>query len=293
MGRRAFSIAILALALCSVAFGGSLDVATIYNGQSAIPNTLKIGNWGADGKSTDPIKPVAVKSAGNGIPIKTAGRYQGTRFDFASPIDTTQFFGQQDAFIELYVRTMPDDKAKNKTTAKMPDLTNLRFTFFTQTGIGTYSVQASDFYPKSFVNGGWFCIDLPLSKLDTKTNKIGGTMNRLVISSDEDANFLLGRLAFIREVSAIRMNIATYPATLEVGKQIYFSSGVDGGASACTVSWDFDTAGGASVDATGDRVTYTYANPGTYMVTCTARDANGVKDPVTVTREIHVVRPTK
>ena len=115
-------------------------------------------------------------------------------------------------------------------------------------------------------------------------------MNRLVITSDDAATMLLGRLAFVRDVSPLQAAITTFPATLQTGQPVVFTANADGAVTGCLVSWDFDTAAGPSIDATGDRVTYVYANAGTYTVTCTVRDVNGVKDPITLTREVKITR---
>ncbi|HEY3376537.1 MAG TPA: PKD domain-containing protein [Armatimonadota bacterium] len=277
------------LALCCAAFA-AVDVQTIYNGQGALPANVTLGEWGTsvskDAPSISPL-PVLVKEKMYGLTVISNGRYQGTRLDFAPPINTESFFGPQDAFLEVYLRAMPGEK-KLGTAVPMPALHNLRFTFFTQGGVGVLDIPASQFYPREEVLGTWVKIDLPLQRMPA--TPIGGLMSRLVISSDEPASFLIGRLAFIRDVSPLKGKITTFPATAEVGKSLFFSANVTSAVTGCAVTWTFDSAAGSSVDATGERVLYTYTNPGAYTVTCTLRDVNGIKEPVTLKKELKVTR---
>lgn len=266
----------------------ALDVAVIYDGQATLPATMQLGEWGA-AKGTLPTatKPVAVKNAGAGVPIATRGRYQGTRIDLTPPIDTDMFLGAPDAYLELYLRATPT--AATTKASQLPALRNLRITLYTESGVGVLSIPAADFFPQQEIAGGWVVLDLPLSRLSTK-DALSGAMSRLVISSDDAATMLLGRLAFVRDVSPLQAAITTFPATLQTGQPVVFTAHADGAVTDCRVSWDFDTAAGPTVDATGDRVSYVYANAGTYTVTCTVRDVNGVKDPITLTREVKITR---
>jgi len=268
----------------------ALDVATIYNGESRWPANLQVGEWGnaqGDAQILSPT-PLEVKTGVYGIAVSTLGRYQGTRFDFNPPLDTHLIFGVKNVYLELYLR--PSLNTVNKH-GFMPNLTNLRFTLFTANGIGTCAVPASQFYPAEVIQKTWVKIDLPLSKLDPALH-LSGPLSRIVITSDGPVSFLLGRLAVVQDTSALRADITTFPAILETDQTIFFSASVDSGLSPCTAAWDFDTTTGATVDAMGNQVTCRYTNPGTYLITCTVRDANGIKDPITVTKEIKINRST-
>lgn len=273
--------------LCRLATAATETLA-IYNGEAALPGGLSLGEWGGtrtDGQAAA-FRPVQLRTGVFGIPIATLGRYQGTRFDFTPPLDTQRIFGDDHVYLELYLRA--PGPAENEGV--MPALGNLRFTFFTQKGIGFFTVPAAQFYPADLVKDGWVRIDLPLCRLP-KGQPLGGSLYRLVLSADRPAQFLLGRLAVMVEMASPRVEVTTFPAVLETGQTVFFNSGADGGITPCTTSWDFDTAAGASVDATGNRATYVFTNPGLYLVTATVRDLNGERDPVTVTKEIRVTRP--
>lgn len=265
-----------------IAVHAALDVLTVYDGEASLPACLTFGGWGM---TLDHIAPVPVNGA-YGLPISVAAHSQGTRIDFTPAVDTHYFLGPLDAYLELYIRANTADAAP-ATTAPMPRLINLHITFVTQIGMGTLTIPAAQFAPLTTVKGMWVRLVVPLSQLSRELD-LGGAMSRLILSSDEPATFLLGRMAFVRDAESARPVITTFPALLQTEKPIVFASGADGSATPWKTFWDFDTAAGPSDDAVGDCVTHSYTTPGTYIITCTVRDIFGVKTPMSATRTITV-----
>lgn len=286
MTRWKLLLLVLGLAGCRAVFA-AVDVVVMYQGGAATPAGVQLGAWGgtqANGE-TSPVRPVHIRTGAYGIPISTLGRYQGTRIDFMPPLDTQLIFGATHTYLELYLRAgAPDEKG-----GVMPALENLCFTFFTATGSGSYTLPSSAFFPADLVDQTWVRIAFPLNRV-LPADRLRGTLNRLVLTSDTPANFQLGRLAVVHDMSTLQANITTAPAVLETGKAVYFNANANGGIAPCEATWDFDTAAGVSIDATGNQVTHVFVNPGTYLITCTIRDMYGMRDPVTVTREIRVIR---
>ncbi|MHB9023163.1 MAG: PKD domain-containing protein [Armatimonadota bacterium] len=182
-------------------------------------------------------------------------------------------------------------EAPKPVTVQLPTLTNLRFTFITDKGQGQLVVKPDDFFPKEEVNKQWIRVTIPLSTLNPKL-PLTGNLKRILITSDTPSQLYLGRLAIVKDnvPLAFTAPMASFPPFMEAGKRIYFLTKVSTGLSKYEVTWDFDTRGGPSVDATGERPTYTYSTEGTYLITCTLRDLSGGKDPVTQTLQVKVSR---
>jgi len=191
-----------------------------------------------------------------------------------------------EAFPDEFKRAVQSDP----TTVPLPRMKNLRLTFFTEQGEGLLILTPEDFYPRDEVNKTWVRLGIPLSLLK-KELPVGGKLTRLVISSDEPAELLIGRMAFVRDTDPIQLRLFINPPFLEAKKSIFLAARIEGGLTPYEVTWDFDTAAGASVDATGERVTYTYAKEGVYTITCTARDKTGGKPPTVSSIEVKISRP--
>jgi hypothetical protein len=286
MVRYILVLSVLALGLARAALG-AVDMQVLYNGQATVPDNMAFGVWGAvpgDGTAIS-FAPVPVAPNVFGIPLALQGRYQGARIDFPVPISTDNFLGKGDAFLELYLRS---DAFTPSVRVPMPPLTGLRVTFFTQDGINTLVAPASDFYPMDEVDGNWVRLAIPLNRLNAKY-PLGGDLHRLLIMADSPVKLLLGRFAFIRDVTMLRARISTAPAVLRAGEPVNLSANVDGGLTPCTVTWNLGlTADATSVDATGETVTASFPKAGSYTITCTVRDRDGIKDPITVTGAITI-----
>jgi len=179
---------------------------------------------------------------------------------------------------------------KKPLTVPLPQLKNIRITFYTEKGQGMLVVTPDQFYPKEEINNFWVRIGIPLSQIQ-KGLPIGGKLYRMVITSDEPTEFLVGRLAFVRDSDHIQANLFVFPPFLEAKRSIFFASRVEAGLTPYEVQWDFDSQAGESVDAVGERVTYTYPAEGLYTITCTVRDKTGAKEPVVSKLEVKISRP--
>ncbi|MHB9110671.1 MAG: PKD domain-containing protein [Armatimonadota bacterium] len=175
-------------------------------------------------------------------------------------------------------------------TVPLPQLKNIRITFYTEKGAGMLVVTPDQFYPKEEINNFWVRIGIPLSQIRQGT-PIGGKLYRIVITSDEPTEFLVGRMAFVRDSDPIQANMFVFPPFLEAKRSIFFASRVEAGLTPYEVQWDFDNQAGESVDAVGERVTYTYPAEGLYTITCTVRDKTGAKEPVISKLEVKISRP--
>lgn len=183
-----------------------------------------------------------------------------------------------------------DQTEKKPLTVPLPQFKNIRITFYTEKGQGMLVVTPDQFYPKEEINNFWVRIGIPLSQIQ-KGLPIGGKLYRMVITSDEPTEFLVGRMAFVRDSDPIQANLFVFPPFLEAKRSIFFASRVEAGLTPYEVQWDFDSEAGESVDAVGERVTYTYPAEGLYTITCTIRDKTGAKEPVVSKLEVKISRP--
>jgi len=289
MGRYLLLLGVLLLGMARAAFS-AVEMQVLYNGEATLPDTATFGVWGALQDGAAPAftpQPVAPKIFG--IPLALQGRYQGVRIDFPTPLNTDAFLGKTDAFLELYLRAALFTPSAR---VPMPPLTSIRVTFFTQGGVNTLAVPAQDFYPLDEVGGNWVRLALPLNRMNAKY-PLGGEMRRLLITTDSPVKLLLGRFAFIRDVAMLRARITTMPAAPHAGEPITFVAGVEGGLTPYQVSWNFGlTPDATTIDASGEGVTTTFPKAGSYTVSCTVRDTDGIKDPITVTRTVLVAAKT-
>ncbi|MHB9132088.1 MAG: PKD domain-containing protein [Armatimonadota bacterium] len=180
------------------------------------------------------------------------------------------------------------DPTANIATVPLPLLKNLRFTFVTEKGQGLLTVTPDQFFPKvDTPNGRFIKIDIPLSLLNS-SSVVGGKFTRLLITSDEPVQFLVGRIAFVRDVDPLEVKTFIFPPFLEAGKQIFFAARVKAGLSHYETTWNFNTKAGDKIGATGDRVTYTFDTEGNYIISCTVRDLSGGKETTKATVEVRV-----
>ena len=177
------------------------------------------------------------------------------------------------------------------STVKLPTLKNLRFTFFTEKGQGLLTITPDKFYPKDDVNKYWVRVGVPLSMLNPML-PVGGKLTRLLITSDEPCHFLLGRMAFVQDDDPFKVDMFVYPQFIEAKKRIFFAVRLKDpiGLSRYETTWCFNSKVNNTVDAMGDRVTYTFDTEGMYRVSCTVRDMSGNKPPVTRSVDLKVSR---
>lgn len=265
----------LILALMLLQARAAVEVAVLYNGEARLPVSMKLGPWGSSTRLYD-YTPIAVNPTAFALPIHILGRYQGTRIDFNPALDTTQFLGKPDSLLELYLRAPENIPV---STVNLPKMANLRVTFFTQQGIATLDIPAEKFYPQTEINATWRRIAIPLNSF-IGTKLPAGNLERLLISADSPTDFLLGRIAFVRDVSPLQLRIAALPNQVRAQEAISFFAHVEADLTPYIISWDFGTHEQASIDASGESATFQYPKSGTYTVTATVTDRYGIKEPV-------------
>jgi hypothetical protein len=169
----------------------------------------------------------------------------------------------------------------------MPDFKNLRFTFITEKGPAILDINPAMLHPVD--DGKWARVEIPMSLLN-KQLPMGEKLQRLLITADEPLELFVGRILIVKDATPLSLTTFIYPNFLEAGQRIFFAARVATGLSQYEVRWDFDTKGGASVDAVGERVTHVFDTEGNYSITCTLVDKNGGKEPTSVVMDVKVSR---
>jgi hypothetical protein len=117
---------------------------------------------------------------------------------------------------------------------------------------------------------------------------VTGKIVRVVLTTDDASEFLLGRFALVRDEAPMSVLASSFPPAPDAGQTFVCTATAQTGLARPEITWDFDARDGIAVDATGSQVTSHYAAPGAYRVTCTVRDTAGWKAPVTTTLEVIV-----
>ncbi len=114
MSRTCVALVVLVFGLCQFALAID-ELAVIYNGESQLPASVVLGDWGylpRDAKETMPFQPQRLSPGRKvyALMLSTLGRYQGARFDFRQPLNAAALFEQTNVYLEMYLRAMPNDK---------------------------------------------------------------------------------------------------------------------------------------------------------------------------------------
>ncbi|HOS44387.1 MAG TPA: PKD domain-containing protein [Armatimonadota bacterium] len=110
--RNLLLMGVLLGALC-----GALAVETlveIYDGSASLPAKVVMGDWGflprppTPDPAANPHQPLRLGRNWYALKITTLGRYQGARFDFQVPVDTTAFAGVKNTYLQLRLRALDE-----------------------------------------------------------------------------------------------------------------------------------------------------------------------------------------
>jgi hypothetical protein len=115
----------------------------------------------------------------------------------------------------------------------------------------------------------------------------GAQLAQLAIFGDKYQQFYLGEITLVTDDTDISVEPLD-EQTATINDALTFTGDAQGGASTLKYSWDFDAKDGIQQDKVGQSVSYTYRKAGTYTVTLTVSDVDGLKKPATTTMELEV-----
>jgi len=272
----------------------------LFRGDLEQASNVRLGSWGS-GRAEKTKDFVLVGDSS--ILLTTAGFYQGGRLDFANPVDLSGAFANPNTYVRLRLRFNGAGSTQNQfdfnsfqTSSKAASpFERMRFLLTMADGTSYELLRPVEVLPTDDP-GGYVNVSFPVLAIRKKNadgtpaaapSGEGARLQRLVIFGDKYAKFNIGEIDVITDETPI------VPAPLDLPPSfaedaITFTGSAEAGASTLRYSWDFDASDGIQNEAEGRSVTHVYKKEGTYKVTLTISDVDGIKKPVTETATLDV-----
>jgi len=167
----------------------------------------------------------------------------------------------------------------------VPKARNLRVVLTSADGKSLGHMQA--IVNKAGDEEGWFTVAVPLAALGLNEQTGGFALSRLGVSLDFPDTFWIGRIRVITDESPIYVDPMD-EQTVGSGDTLVMKAEAEAGITSLVYSWDFNAADGIQEDAVGQLAEMMYKTAGTFTVTLTVRDPDGIKKPVTTKVKIEV-----
>lgn len=263
----------------------------IFKGDDPSENGMALGGWGSG--AADKTKEM-IFDGGWSIKITTQGLYSGGRIDFGQPvtlfsdgIDKTRYI----QFVLFFNESQVVNPAPGFEYAmsdvepyRKPKAGKVRFAFVSDTG---QTVEAVERTVALDADDNWMRVAVPLAKFSSVPGIKEFRMKQLMIFTDTPGTVFLGSMKLVTDTTPIKVDQLD-ERTTSIMYTEYFVANAEGGVSNLNYAWDFDSRDGIMADSTDRIAKYTYKTGGEYTVTLTVSDANGLKDPVTVSTVISV-----
>lgn len=281
----------------------------LYNGEDASQG-LKLAAWG--GGSIEDSTDISF-AKGHALKVTTLDPYQGARITFNTPVDLgadkSRMF-QITLRLTKADRTFPPPPAStqnngfggngfgnqengggfgpqftpNQTVSGLTTLKSVHLLFTLANG-----QQADVIRPYPDVDAGteqWVNLAVPVAALSFPSGA-GSPLQSVSVGGDDFAVFYVGQIKLVQDTTPITC-FAGDRQDVFPRQPVTLHGTASGGASALRYSWDFDDKDGITDQAEGPSVTTQYLKSGTYKVTLTVSDIDGLKKPATSTTVIHV-----
>lgn len=282
---------ILAVGVCAAhaADAPATREIVIFKGDDPAQDGIELGGWGS-GKAVRSKEKVLTGAWS--IKITSQGLYSGGRLDFSRPvalfsdgIDPKRyiqfaFFFNETQRVDLGGRAFWFDVEPYT----VPRASLLRFVFISDSDVVVSAEQPTNPLDP---DDNWMRVAVPLAKFRSAGDISEFRLKRLLIFSDIPGTFYLGEMKLITDNTPIKVRPLD-SQTVAVMDQLAFMAEAEGGVSSLRYTWDFDASDGIQPEATGKLAQYVYTRGGEFTVTLTVSDADGLKEPVTVTAVITV-----
>jgi len=289
------SLLIAAVAACFVcafaAQGAPAPEVAIFNGGDPSDQGIILGSWGS---GTAAKTKEQVLDGAWSIKITTQGLYSGAKIDFAQPvtlfsngIDPTRYI--QFAFFFKDIQEVNPAQGTDSTWAdvepyKKPKASKMRFVFVSDKGETVEAIEPTGALDP---DDNWMRIAVPLAKFKPREGITSFAMKRFMVFTDIPSTFYLGAMKLVTDTTPIKVDPLD-PRVVAVMDTQFFVARATGGVSSLNYAWDFDASNGIQVESTEPVVKHQYRTGGVYTVTLTVSDADGLKEPVTVSTTIEV-----
>ncbi len=289
------SLLILAMAACLVcplmAHGAPAPQIAIFKGDDPSNDGILLGGWGSGSAAKTKEQPL---EGGWSIKITTQSMYSGAKIEFSQPvalfsngIDPTRYIEfafffkdtQQINPVQGTDYTWADVEPYNK-----PKATKMRFVFVSDKG---ETVEAIEPTKALDPDDNWMRLAVPLAKFKQKEGITSFALKRFMIFTDIPSTFYLGSMKLVTDTAPIKVDPLNTRVIAIMDPQ-FFVAEATGGVSSLKYSWDFDASNGIQAECTEPVARHYYRVGGDYTVTLTVSDADGLKEPVTVSTTIEV-----
>lgn len=266
------------------------DVA-IFKGDDPTQEGMSLGGWGSGGAVKTNER---VLDGGWSIKMTTQSLYSGAKIEFTQPI--TLFAGgiKPDRYLQFgffFKETKDVNPAAGYEYAmtdaepyKKPKAEKMRFVFVSDSGESVEAIEPTSALDPDDL---WMRVVVPLNKFKVKEGLPEFRMKRLLVFTDIASTLYMGSLKLTTDDSPIKVDPLD-PRTVAIMDPQFFSASASGGVSSLAYAWDFDSSNGVQADSTEKVSKYTYSKGGEYTVSLTVSDADGIKEPVTVSTVIEV-----
>jgi len=169
----------------------------------------------------------------------------------------------------------------------LPPITNVRLSFAFADGRQADILRPVPAESDSEAGQGWYSVNVPASAL-----KLGGgpapLLKSVTVGGDHYGVFFVGRMKLGTDTPTLAITIDAPDSALP-GQPVTLTAKGGSQFSALKYSWDLDEGNGADDRQTGEAATARYFEGGQdHTVTLTVTDLDGIKQPVTLTKVIHV-----
>jgi len=171
--------------------------------------------------------------------------------------------------------------------AVIPPVTNVRLSFTFADGRQADILRPVPAESDALAGEGWYSVNVPASALKLAAGP-EPLLKSVTVGGDHYGVFFVGRMKIGTDTPTVAVTIDA-PDTVLPGQPVTVAAKGGSLFSALKYSWDLDEGNGADDRQTGEAVTARYFEGGQdHTVTLTVTDLDGARQPVTLTKVIHV-----
>jgi hypothetical protein len=287
----------------------SLPSSLLYNGEPLETAPLTVSSWG--GGTTDFVNYTDMPAGKKVLKVTTYGLYEGAYMEFNPPGLLGNIRADNSRYLILRLTTVAPTDASAQTPglqllhlasqspvrATTPGSTGATVTTVADTSTEIQSVRLV----LNLTNGlsldtirvlppidplsPWVNVGIPLTTLAVSDSQVQGAQLRsMVIAGDKTATLYISQISLVSDSTPIQAAIEGSRDADQNSPQTYSARAL-GGASTLSYTWKF---GDDNSTPTGPVVTHTFAAPGSYKVSVTVLDADGIKPGIRTTTTVHV-----
>ncbi|MFQ3548414.1 MAG: PKD domain-containing protein [Armatimonadota bacterium] len=274
---------------CSGVYAQGTNKKVLFEGAELSVTGIGTSSWGTGSaeQSTE-----QVFTGGRSIKITTQSYFAGGQLQFANPIDLKEESKDPNRYLMMvffFKEVVPIDPTGGYAyyydiePYTVPITQRVRVILVSDKG---KMVATEQFTNPLDPDDNWVRMAIPLSRFNVEGEE-SFKLSKMIITSSVPATMFLGELSVLTDTEPIIVE-KLENRTVSPGDIIFIMANAKAGFSSLKYSWDFDASNGIQQEWTERIARYIYTRPGEYTITLTVSDADGIKEPVTVTCVISV-----